>query len=200
MINYNRRNISLVSLAIAIIISITINFILVNLEGKEEKEINSSLVLKTSLINPINEEKNIIKEEKDEIIGNQYKKYNKWRIEIPAIKLNAPIMEGTTKEIMRKTVGHFEETGNWDGNVCLAAHNRGYKYNYFQEIKKLNIGDCIKYTNENGTRMYQVVTNEIIKETDWKYIQETEDNRITLITCVENMPEYRQCIQAVEII
>ncbi len=192
MLNYNKRNISFISLGIAIILSITINSILVN--PNQEKEINSSLVLKTSSINPEKKEKS------NEIVENQYIKSNKWRIEIPAIKLNAPIMEGTTKETMRKAVGHFSETQKWEGNVCLAAHNRGYKYNYFQEIRKLNIGDCIKYTNEKGTKEYKVVTNEIIKETDWTYIQDTKDNRITLITCVENMPEYRQCIQAIEII
>ena len=26
----------------------------------------------------------------------------------------------------------------------------------------------------------------------------TEENRITLITCVENEPEYRRCIQGIE--
>lgn len=192
MLNYNKRNISFISLNIAIILSITFSSILVNPEPKQE--INSSLVLKTSLINPEKKEKN------NEIVKNQYIKSNKWRIEIPAIKLNAPIMEGTTKETMRKAVGHFIQTQKWEGNICLAAHNRGYKYNYFQEIKKLNIGDYIKYTSEKGTREYKVVTNEIIKETDWTYIQDTKDNRITLITCVENMPEYRQCIQAVETI
>ena len=45
-----------------------------------------------------------------------------------------------------------------------------------------------------------MVVNEIIHQTDWRYIENTEDNRITLITCVENMYEYRRCIQAVEII
>ncbi len=41
--------------------------------------------------------------------------------------------------------------------------------------------------------------NKIIKQTNWEYIENTKDNRITLITCVENMYEYRRCIQAIEI-
>ena len=41
--------------------------------------------------------------------------------------------------------------------------------------------------------------NKIIEQTDWKYVQNTEDNRITLITCVENMHDYRRCVQAVEV-
>jgi len=39
----------------------------------------------------------------------------------------------------------------------------------------------------------------IIYETDWSMIENTEDNRITLITCVENREEYRLCVQAKEI-
>ena len=39
----------------------------------------------------------------------------------------------------------------------------------------------------------------IIKDTDWSYLQETKENKLTLITCVENEPKYRRCIQAIEI-
>ena len=31
-----------------------------------------------------------------------------------------------------------------------------------------------------------------------KFLPQTEENMLTLITCVENQPEYRRCIQAVE--
>ena len=61
------------------------------------------------------------------------------------------------------------------------------------------MGDSIFYHTEKGVREYKVVVNKIIYQTDWTYIQDTEDNRITLITCVENMFEYRRCVQAVEI-
>ena len=40
--------------------------------------------------------------------------------------------------------------------------------------------------------------NIIIKDTNWEYLENTEENQITLITCVENEPEFRRCIQAVE--
>lgn len=123
----------------------------------------------------------------------------KWRIEIPKINVIAPIKSGTTQDVLATAVGHFEQTDKWNGNVALAGHNRGYNCNFFQNLKKLEIGDKIIYHTEKGEREYKVVVNKIIKQTDWRYIQETEDNRITLITCVENMFEYRRCIQAVEI-
>ena len=126
-------------------------------------------------------------------------KNSKWRVEIPKIGINAPIKSGTTQDVLATAVGHFPETNKWNGNVALAGHNRGYNCNFFQNIKKLKAGDSIFYHTEKGVREYKVVVNKIIYQTDWTYIQDTEDNRITLITCVENMFEYRRCVQAVEI-
>ena len=130
----------------------------------------------------------------------QANKNNNWRIQIPKISLDAHIKEGTTSNVLLTAVGHFEETTTWNGNVCLAAHNRGYLCNFFQKIKNLKIGDEIIYCTKEGKRVYKVQTNKIILETDWSYIEQTKDNRITLITCEENRSEYRRCIQAVQIL
>lgn len=121
-----------------------------------------------------------------------------WHLEIPKINLKASISEGTTKEVMEDYIGHFEETTKENGNVGLAAHNRGYKNNYFQRIKELKEGDSIFYTYNGETKEYLVTKHVIIKDTDWTYLEDTEKNTITLITCVENDPEYRRCIQGEE--
>lgn len=120
---------------------------------------------------------------------------NSWKVEIPKINLIAGIQEGVSSDILSQSVGHFEETPKTEGNIGLAAHNRGYRMNFFENIKKLEIGDKIIYTYEEATREYQVETLVIIKETDWSYLQETGDNRITLITCIKDSPEYRLCVQ-----
>ena len=122
-----------------------------------------------------------------------------WRIKIPKINVDAPISEGTTQSVLATYVGHFEESAYWNGNVALAGHNRGYNCNFFEKLKKLDIGDTIIYSTENGTKEYKVILNKIIKQTDWSYIENTQDNRLTLITCVENMYEYRRCVQAIEV-
>ena len=158
--------------------------------------------IKTELANKeIKQENKLAKAQVTDVSGigsiNIYSS-NKWRIKIPKLKLDAPIAEGTTQEAMRRTVGHFEETDKWKGNVALAAHNVGYKCNFFQDIKKLKNGDEIIYSTEKGERKYKVVVNKIIEETDWQYIKNTKDNRITLITCEINKRAYRRCIQAIE--
>lgn len=118
---------------------------------------------------------------------------------IPKINLIAKIKEGVENKTINQYVGHFEETSKWDGNIGLAAHNRGSNIQaYFSDIKSLQKNDIIIYKTQELQRKYLVQTITIIKETNWDYLQPTEDNRITLITCVNNQPEYRLCVQAIE--
>ena len=121
-----------------------------------------------------------------------------WYLEIPKINLRADIKDGTTKEVMDDYIGHFEETNKDKGNVGLAAHNRGYKNNYFERLKELKEGDSIFYNYQGKLKEFLVTKHVIIKDTDWSYLKKTDENMITLITCVENEPEYRRCIQGEE--
>lgn len=146
-----------------------------------------------------NVEDNEVNIEEQENTIKQYSK-SKWRIEIPKIGLVAPIKDGTTQDVLSLAVGHFTESNTYKGNVALAGHNRGYNCNFFENIKELKPGDKIIYYTDKGKREYKVVLNKIIQQTDWTYIEDTSDNRVTLITCVENMFEYRRCVQAIEII
>lgn len=126
------------------------------------------------------------------------KQKSDWYLEIPTIGLSANIAEGTDKEIMDFSIGHFEETSKLIGNVGLAAHNRGYLHNYFEHLKDLKIGDEIRYYYQGQEKRYVVEKQKIIQDTDWTMLENTQDNRLTLITCVENEPSYRRCVQAVE--
>lgn len=99
---------------------------------------------------------------------------------------------------MDKYIGHFEETSKINGNIGLAAHNRGYPVNYFKDIKKLEKGDIVKYIYQGEVTEYLVYKNIIIKDTDWTNLENTKEDILTMITCVENEPEYRRCIQAIK--
>ena len=138
-------------------------------------------------------EQNIKKQSTKEINAKE-----DWKIIIPKISLEAEISEGTRKEVMNKFVGHFEETATKGGNIGLAAHNRGYPVNYFANIKKLKEGDEIIYRYNDFEKTYLVSKNKIIKDTDWEPLKNNTQNTITLITCVENEPAYRRCVQGIE--
>lgn len=134
-------------------------------------------------------------------ITNENIKPTNWSLEIPKIDLKANIEEDTTDEVLNRNIGHFICSGYVDGNIALAAHNRGYDVNYFSRIKELELGDKVIYTYENFRKEYEVISKEIIKDTNVEVIENTENssNMITLITCVENMPELRRCIKCAEI-
>ncbi len=166
--------------------------LLKNIEENKIQDVENSIENTRFANDEANIENNMTKKE---IVGIQYKN-NKWRIIIPKINLNAPILEGTEKDILHRAVGHFKTTSKWNGNVALAAHNRGYKYNYFQEIKKLEIGDLVEYQTKQGIRNYEVISKNKIEETDLSCLEDTKENTLTLITCVRNEPEYRLCIKA----
>ncbi len=119
-------------------------------------------------------------------------------LSIPSLGIYAPIYEGTSDSSLALGVGHFETTSAWDGNVALCGHNRGATY-VIGDIKDLNVGDIIQYSTSLGTRTYAVSMVCTISETDWTYLSATADNRLTLITCVENQSTLRWCVQAIQI-
>ena len=211
MISYTKRYVNIVSLAITILVYIfLIRTNLLPQKNDFEKHLISNIFKRNTVLvelnsNNINQDTKedskiqnnnpIIQTEENSQIAT---KENNWKIKITQISLEASISEGTGKEVMDKYVGHFEETSKKSGNIGLAAHNRGYAVNYFARIKELKEGDEIIYKYNDFEKTYIVIENKIIKDTDWEDLEETEENKITLITCVENEPEYRRCIQGIE--
>lgn len=118
-------------------------------------------------------------------------------LKIPNLGLTVKVYEGTDSAALAKGAGHFEDTSIWAGNVCIAAHNRGVN-NHFGRIHTLEAGDEITLTTRLGTRAYAVTSMEKILETDTSDTAATNDNRITLFTCVRDQREYRWCVTAVE--
>ena len=118
-------------------------------------------------------------------------------LRIPTINLTVTAFDGDTFTAMKKGVGHLPSTSCWNGNIGLVGHNRGTN-DYFGDLKNLEIGDEMTYTTNLGTRTYVVKSITKISDTDWSRLQYTSDNRLTLITCVEDVPNKRLCIQAVE--
>ena len=119
-------------------------------------------------------------------------------LKISEIGLNVKVYDGTTSNSMKKGVGHFAETSYWNGNIGLAGHNRGVNDN-FGKLKKLSKGDIITYKTELGTRKYEVFYVGQIGVTDLSRLNPSSENMITLITCVENQPLLRLCVQAKEL-
>lgn len=119
-------------------------------------------------------------------------------ITIDKINLKAIVKDGIDDDTLNNYIGHFTNTSIFNGNVGLAGHNNGFKNNYFKSIHLLEKGDIITYKTNTGILEYVVDLKVIIDEENWEYLRDTEDNKITLITCINGSQTKRLCIQATE--
>lgn len=117
-------------------------------------------------------------------------------LEIPKLNLKLSIADDIDDITLENYVGHFPSTSLFEGNVGMAGHNSS---KFFASLKNIKKGDEIIYNFLLGEKTYIVDTITEIKEDDWSYLEDTEDNRLTLITCVKNQPTIRLCIQAKEL-
>lgn len=120
------------------------------------------------------------------------------RLKIPRLGVNVKVYESESLENLAKGAGHFKSTSCWDGNVGIAGHNRGVTQ-HFGQIHTLKAGDTITYTTKLGTRTYEVFFVGQIEETDFSRLGRTDNNQITLITCVRDVRNMRWCVQAREV-
>jgi len=116
-------------------------------------------------------------------------------IRIDAIGFEGLIYEGTDSSTLEKGVGHIESSAYLEGNVCLAAHNTK---KFWAKLHTLKEGDTISYISFLGSKEYFVDNIQVIDEADWTLLENTEENKLTLITCILNNPTLRLCVQASE--
>ena len=116
-------------------------------------------------------------------------------LNIPSLNISLSVADGIDDYILDDYVGHFPTTPLFEGNVGMAGHNSS---NFFATLKNIKKGDEITYNFLLGQKTYTVETIKEIQEDDWSYLEDTKDNRLTLITCVKGKPELRLCVQALE--
>lgn len=176
-------------LFVLLILTISLSFLFLYDKKALENEKKNEIMENYELIIDDNKEDEVDGESDDESLGS---------LKIEKIGLNAPIKEGSSTEVLKLYIGHIEETAKYDGNVGLAAHNRGNEYSYFSRVNELEPGDEIIYNSKFGERRYIVDSKKEILETDWSMLNQTKDNRLTLITCIKNKVNQRLCVQAVQ--
>ena len=120
-----------------------------------------------------------------------------WHIKIPKIGLEASICEGVSIEVLSKSIGHFENSGTVRSNICLKGYSCGNAVNYFERIKSLRVGDEIIYKKDDYIATYVVEFSGVINSSDLSYLDQGDDDMITLITNIENESGYLRCVQAV---
>jgi sortase A len=111
-------------------------------------------------------------------------------IYVARTKKTVTVYEGEDAANLKKGAGHFTTSSAWDGNVVLCGHNRG-NWPYFSFVKDMKNGDTVTYTTPYGSRTYEVISREQIDVYDHSKLGWSEENLLTLITCIEDTPELR---------
>jgi sortase A len=106
------------------------------------------------------------------------------RIQIPAIGIDAPIVQGDGWEQLKKGVG--QHIGSADpgenGNVVLSAHNDIFG-EIFRDLDRLKPGDeIIVYTNQRAYT-YVVSESQVVEPTRVDLMENTSQPTLTLISC-----------------
>ena len=120
-------------------------------------------------------------------------------LKIPAIGLSVRVYEDTDSSTLMKGAGHFKGTSIWDGNCAIAGHYQGV-WGDFRDLHTLERGDTITWTTKLGVRTYEVTSVQKVKETDTSGTAPSNENKLTLYTCVRNQRTYRWQVQAAEVV
>lgn len=106
------------------------------------------------------------------------------RIEIPAIGVDAYVVEGTGGDALAKGPGHYPDTPlpGQPGNACIAGHRTTHGHT-FHDLHLLREGfEIVTYTAERRAT-YRVVSVTTVDPSQTEVADPTDDSRLTLTTC-----------------
>jgi sortase A len=106
------------------------------------------------------------------------------RIQIPAIDIDAPVVQGDGWEQLKKGVGQNVGSSNpgQNGNVILSAHNDVYG-ELFRFLDKLQPGDQVILYSQQRQFVYVVDRTALVEPTAVEVMASTGSPTVTLISC-----------------
>jgi sortase A len=122
------------------------------------------------------------------------------RVVIPAINVDALVVEGDTWEQLKLGVGHHLNTADPGerGNMVLSAHNDIYG-EIFRKLSDLELGDeVVVYAGEQPYR-YIVTAKQIVDPTDVSVMGTTTKPVATLISCYPYMVDTHRIVVIAEL-
>lgn len=108
----------------------------------------------------------------------------KARIIIPAIRVDAPIVEGDDWDTLKNGVGHHIGSAlpGEAGNLVLSAHNDVYGA-IFKNLNDLREDDLVLIDTPATTYRYKVTATRIVTPKETSVMDPTDEPSLTLITC-----------------
>ncbi len=117
------------------------------------------------------------------------------RIQIPAIEVDAPVVQGDGWEQLKKGVGQHPGSADpgTDGNMVLSAHNDVYG-EIFRHLDKLEPGDEVIIFTGKQAYTYIVKQTSFVEPTDVEVLSSTGEAMITLISCYPYMVDNQRIV------
>jgi len=117
------------------------------------------------------------------------------RILIPAIGVDAPILQGDSWVQLKKGVGQHigSSIPGRPGNVVLSAHNDIYG-EIFRHLDRLKPGDTVVLLTNLGSYSYLVVNTQIVRPSRVDVMDPTIDPTVTLISCYPYLLDTKRII------
>jgi sortase A len=106
------------------------------------------------------------------------------RIQVPAIDVDAPIVEGDDWEALKRGGGHHIGSANPGerGNCVISAHNDIFG-EIFRALPDLGLGDEIFVHTASRAYRYVVTQKRVIEPTEVSVMERTSSPVLTLISC-----------------
>jgi sortase A len=106
------------------------------------------------------------------------------RIQVKRLGIALPILKGTTSSnllVGAATMRSDQKMGS--GNYALAGHHMRRENLLFGPLMHVKIGDEVVITNLTSDYVYRVSNRKIVSENEGSVALQTNDKRITLVTC-----------------
>jgi sortase A len=117
------------------------------------------------------------------------------RIQIPALKVDHPIVQGDGPDQLKKGVGQHYGTPNpgQKGNIVLSAHNDIFGQ-IFRDLDQLKPGDVVTIFSNQRTYTYIVRQTRIVAPTQVEVMSQTNDTIVTLVSCYPYMVDNKRIV------
>ena len=106
------------------------------------------------------------------------------RIEVPAIDVDAVVVQGTDDATLQKGPGHYPDTGlpGQRMTMGIAGHRTTYLAP-FRNINELQSGDEVILRMPYGEFTYEVEKTEIVEPTEVDIVRDVGHERVVLTAC-----------------
>lgn len=120
-------------------------------------------------------------------------------LRLDRLDIKVAVTEGTTKDKLRVSAGHFETSDlPGEGNFAIAGHSSLIYTCLFNAMRNAVVGDTIKVTTKTGEHNYLVSDITVVEPTDVEVIKHVNESVITIVTCT-NGGKQRLIIRGIEI-